>query len=346
MRCCKIALGLLENDNHWKETLADASLCQSSPKLRELFAILLVFCHPAQPRVLWDMFKECFSQDILYQVRRQTNNFDITFSSEVLNKGLIEIENIVIALSEKSLNDFGLPTPTRDNQETINPHDTMLPQFFDVNKLMELVQTNLPKLVADQRQAFDCICDNVNSNDPKVFFLDASGGTGKTFLINLLLTHVRSTGNIAIGVASSGIAATLISGERTAHSTFKLPLNVLCGQESICCIRKNGSLGQILQNTKLIVWDECTMSHRAHIEALDRSLQDLNSNTKLMGGITTVFAGDFRQTLPVIARGTRADIVKACLKSSPLWKNVQTLQLRTNMRVHLGGGNVDFSSKY
>jgi len=119
------------------------------------------------------MFKECFSQDILYQVRRQTNNFDITFSSEVLNKSLIEIENIVIAFSEKSLNDFGLPTPTRDNQETIKPHDTMLSQFFDVNKLMQLVQTNLPKLVADQRinadQAFDCICDNVNSNDPKVF---------------------------------------------------------------------------------------------------------------------------------------------------------------------------------
>jgi len=37
------------------------------------------------------------------------------------------------------------------------------------------------------------------------------------------------------------------------------------------------------------------MSHRSHIEAIDRTLKDLKSINKLMGGITFVFAGDFRQ---------------------------------------------------
>jgi len=46
----------------------------------------------------------------------------------------------------------------------------------------------------------------------------------KTFLINLLLAKVRYGGKIALVVASSGIAATLLVGDRTAHSTFKLPL--------------------------------------------------------------------------------------------------------------------------
>lgn len=57
-------------------------------------------------------------------------------------------------------------------------------------------------------------------------FLDAPGGAGKTFLINLLLANVRQHKQIALVVASSGIAATLLEGGHTAHSAFKLPLNL------------------------------------------------------------------------------------------------------------------------
>ncbi|KAJ8874226.1 hypothetical protein PR048_025068 [Dryococelus australis] len=87
----------------------------------------------------------------------------------------------------------------------------------------------------------------------------------------------------------------------------------------------------------LIMWDECTMSHRAHVEAVDRTSKDLRSSTAIMGGVTFVFAGDFRQTLPVVTKGMRADIIKAFLKSSPLWSSIQHLNLRTNMRAYLGG---------
>lgn len=56
-----------------------------------------------------------------------------------------------------------------------------------------------------------------------------------------------------------------------------------------------------------------------------------------MGGLTVVLSGDFRQTLPVIPRGTKADELKACLKSSVLWKNIKNMQLSTNMRAYLQG---------
>ncbi|VVC35150.1 DNA helicase Pif1-like, partial [Cinara cedri] len=45
--------------------------------------------------------------------------------------------------------------------------------------------------------------------------------------------------------------------------------------------------------------------------------------------------GDFRQTLPVIPRSTYADEINACLKSSPLWRNVEKVQLKVNMRVQM-----------
>ncbi|KAF0712113.1 ATP-dependent DNA helicase, partial [Aphis craccivora] len=38
---------------------------------------------------------------------------------------------------------------------------------------------------------------NIIEEKEAVFFLDASGGTGKTFLLNLILAEARKSGNIA-----------------------------------------------------------------------------------------------------------------------------------------------------
>lgn len=151
----------------------------------------------------------------------------------------------------------------------------------------------------------------------------------------MLLSKVRSEKNVAIAVASSGIAATLLEGGRTAHSAFKLPLNLRNSDAALRNICKQSGAAHVLRQAKLIVWDECTMAHKGGVEALDRTLKDLKNNNRLMGGVTVLLAGDFRQTLPVIPRGTRADEVKACIKSSHLWSQVKILSLSVNMRVHL-----------
>jgi hypothetical protein len=59
-----------------------------------------------------------------------------------------------------------------------------------------------------------------------IYFVDGPGGTGKTFLYNKLLAKVRCEGDIALSVASSGIAALLLEGGRTAHSRFKIPIQL------------------------------------------------------------------------------------------------------------------------
>ena len=80
------------------------------------------------------------------------------------------------------------------------------------------------------------------------------------------------------------------------------------------------------------------MGNKKSVEALDRSLRDLRNNDALMGGLPLILAGDFRQTLPVIPKGTKADEIAACLKySRTIWPKVRTLRLTTNMRVHLFG---------
>ncbi|XP_055589718.1 ATP-dependent DNA helicase pif1-like [Uranotaenia lowii] len=175
----------------------------------------------------------------------------------------------------------------------------------------------------------------IDDGNGGIFFIDAPGGTGKTFLISLLLASIRSRPDIALAVASSGIAATMLEGGRTAHSAFKLPLNLQMTEEPTCNISKNSSMAKLLQSCKIIIWDECTMAHKRALEALDRTMKDLRNHTGHFGGAMILLAGDFRQTLPVIPRSTAADEINACLKLSYLWRYVTTLRLTTNMRVAL-----------
>lgn len=165
--------------------------------------------------------------------------------------------------------------------------------------------------------------------------MDAPGGTGKTFLIALILATIRTQNDIALALASSGIAATLLEGGRTAHSALKLPLNMQINENPICNISKNSAMAKVLQQSKLIVWDECTMAHKKFLEALGKTMQDLRNNQNRFGGAMNLLAGDFRQTLPVIPRSTPADEINACLKSSVLWKHVKILKLTVNIRVEL-----------
>ena len=149
------------------------------------------------------------------------------------------------------------------------------------------------------------------------------GGTGKTYLINLILAKVRLQGDIALATASSGIAATLLAGGRTAHSTFRLPLDLVVNETPTCSIGKNTNEGGLMKAAQLIVIDECSMLHKRAFEAIDRMLQDLRDCNRVFGGVTMLIAGDFRQCLPVVPSGTSADQLYACLKASYLWRSVQ-----------------------
>ncbi|XP_050064218.1 uncharacterized protein LOC126553074 [Aphis gossypii] len=102
---------------------------------------------------------------------------------------------------------------------------------------------------------------------------------------------------------------------------------------SVCNISKQSNTTQLMRDCVFIVWDEASMSHKSSVEALDRTLRDLRNKNTLMGGCTVLFFGDFRQILPVVVRGTRADEVNASLKRSYIWPDITKLKLKTNMRI-------------
>ena len=68
---------------------------------------------------------------------------------------------------------------------------------------------------------------------------------------------------------------------------------------------------KLLQKAKLIIWDECTMAHRNALHALHKTLEDLCTGQGKFEGVTILLSKDFRQTLPVVPQGTKADELNA-----------------------------------
>jgi len=132
-------------------------------------------------------------------------------------------------------------------------------------------------------------------------------------------------------VASSGIASLLLRGGRTAHSTFKIPITI--HESSTCSIKKNSDMAELILTADLVIWDKAPMQHRHIHDAVDRTLQDIRNSDALFGGLSIVFGGDFQQILPVVERGSRPEIVAACIQKSHVWRALDVLQLRKNMRL-------------
>ncbi|XP_054727360.1 uncharacterized protein LOC129237018 [Anastrepha obliqua] len=247
------------------------------------------------------------AEDILHQMRLRTSNADLQMKEEIHNEALILIEDMCLMLTNKVLTQIEVIAPNRLMHNSFDQELRREAQY-DSKTLREIVDRTVPLLNEQQKCAYDTLMEVVHDETGGFYFLDAPGGTGKTFLLSLILATIRSQNGIALALASSDIAATLLEGGRTAHSA------------PTCNLSRNSAMAKVLQQTRLIIWDECTMAHKKSLEALDRSIQDLRNNINRFGGAMILLTGDFRQILPVVPRSTPADELNACLKSSILWK--------------------------
>jgi len=222
-------------------------------------------------------------------------------------------------------------------QMTIN-HLISEQRDYNPEDEMAMATESIASLNAGQRVAHDTILESVLASrvpqcrpQGRLFLVHGSGGVGKTYLWNTLGHSGRGRSIIVLCVASSGIAALLIIGGRTTHMRFKLSIDIHA--TSVCNIRKNDPLAEMIRQTGLIIWDEVTMQNRFIVEAVDRSLRDFLDNDVPFGGITVAWGGDFKQTLPVIVGGSREETVGASIQNSYLWPHVKVLHLTENMWV-------------
>ncbi|XP_027067579.1 uncharacterized protein [Coffea arabica] len=290
--------------------------------MRRLFATLLVYSCPNDPPALWTKFEDVMSEDFL---RCKT-----LIASQVRTKVLDQINGFLQSMG-KTISSFNL-----------YPYDFSMDDMESQTRELN-VERNIIVAVANldaciplnqkQKEPFNVICEKVYNNKSGAFFIDGPGSTGKTFLYRALLADIRSKGHIVLTTATSGIAASILPGGRTAHLRFKIPIDISNG--GTCRISKQSSLTTLIRESKLIIWDEAPMCKRAAIEALDDLLKNIMNSNEIFGGKVVVFGGDFRQTLLIVHSGTKAETVNACLINSLLWPCLQKLQLTKNMRAKL-----------
>lgn len=93
----------------------------------------------------------------------------------------------------------------------------------------------------------------------------------------------------------------MLDGGRTAHSTFKIPLET--NETSVYGFTPCSDMARLIKLASIIIWDEASMISRDVIETVNRSIQDIMRSVDPdlenipFGGKVVVFGGDFRQVL-------------------------------------------------
>jgi len=239
--------GLLVDDDEWKRVIHD-NFSSSFVPLTEVFVTILLHCNPSDPRALWTEHKTQFVTDIRNRYRGNPEAQSLLRTDDsALNYALLEIQDYLTQKSHRSLECFPLPDahtdvpPLPQNRN----RDPAVRRDEEVQELHERSESALNSLNADQRAVFDQIIATVlpgtsssnrdgasSSTAPppappsdRMFFLDAPGGTGKTFLTNCIRDFAISKGKDVLMVASSAVAAGLMNGGSTAHSALKMILS-------------------------------------------------------------------------------------------------------------------------
>jgi hypothetical protein len=238
-----------------------------------MFASMLMFCEVTNPRQLWDAHWESLSDDIEAMTRCERADPTVTFPEDALkDRALYEIDQVLMRNGHR-LEDF--PTLPKSNYIAFVHGRNQLVQeelAYDRHSLTVDANNAKDRLHGDQRNAYESILNVVTNKEGKLFFVYGSGGTGKTFVWTTLMSRLRGQGKIVLVVASSRIVSLLLLGSRTAHSRFKIPIDL--HDESTCNITQQMKVAELVRKADLIIWDEAPMMHRRAFEPVDRTLCD------------------------------------------------------------------------
>lgn len=247
------AIGLLDDDKEYVDVIEETSLTGSGFYLRSLFATMLISNSLSRPEFVWQKTWQYLADEILYNQRiaLKSPGLSLINNDQVKNLTLFEIEKILLR-NNSSLKKFTtMPYPDDDFVESPNNRLITEELDYDIANLQNEFRQLLGDLTNEQRGVYDDIITAVQNNQGGVFFVYGYGGTGKTFLWKTLSASIRSRREIVLNIASSGIASLLLTGGRTSHSRFQIPL--ILNEYSLCYIKPDSDVAKLIKKTRLII---------------------------------------------------------------------------------------------
>lgn len=311
------ALGLLDSEEIWEQTMEDAAIAGMPYQLRQLFALICVFASPRNIATLWETHQTVMMEDFSH------SNSHTKDCLHCKNLALLDIQD-TLTIHGKKCKDFNLPIPTHVGSAPSVVYDRLQEELMGLEMLCSLN--------SNQSAAFDSVYEAIvePNQQSKCFYVDGPGGSGKTFLYKTLISTLRGENKIVLAAASTGIAANLLPGGRTYHSQYKLPVPLL--ENSGSSMRLASVDAKLIKSADLLIWDESTMAPKYALAAVDRLLKEIMQNDVPFGGKVLLLGGDFRQTLPVVVHGSQSAIVESCIKYSTHWNLFTKLPLTENVR--------------
>ncbi|KAM4062490.1 PIF1-like helicase [Hirsutella rhossiliensis] len=146
-----------------------------------------------------------------------------------------------------------------------------------------------------QRLVYDTFMGHFQAQNPTQILLhvDGGGGTGKSFLIKVLSSHLQAAAlpnsSPICRVAPTGVASNQIQGS-TIHSLLRLPV----GADA-------AALQSRLRHVKYLVIDEKSMLGLEQLARIDSRLRQAfpQRSLEFFGGVSVLLVGDFFQLPPV-----------------------------------------------
>jgi ATP-dependent DNA helicase PIF1 len=183
-------LHLFESDQTWDDCLADAEIFATPSQMRDTFAYICAFNNLSSALNLWEKYRESLSLDYInrYRLNGEDNEIrDQVQVSNAYNSALHGIQNI-LKQHGMSCFDIGLPVPIGNSDGYRDPN-----LDFDIEEELRYVDLQIPMLNHRQKLAYDKIMKAVSDDNEseRFIYLDGPGGSGKTFLINAILSKVK-----------------------------------------------------------------------------------------------------------------------------------------------------------
>ena len=97
---------------------------------------------------------------------------------------------------------MGMPSQNRSAAASFDV-ELRCKQNYKTCDALSNVRSNIPALTVEQIGIYDQTMQIISNEVGKTFFLDSPGGTGKTFLIRLILAAIRSQNDIALVLVTS-----------------------------------------------------------------------------------------------------------------------------------------------
>lgn len=134
-------------------------------------------------------------------------------------------------------------------------------------------------------------------------YLTGSAGSGKTYVLNQYIDYLKRHGVEVAVTASTGIAATHMSG-MTIHGWSGIGIRESLTPYDLDAMSQRPYLVKRFEKARVLVIDEVSMLHARTLDMVDQVCREFKHSDEPFGGMQVILSGDFFQ-LPPITRGPR-----------------------------------------